>query len=104
MFYFCEKCLYFLVGNVYSIENFLSVDSRVRQAHRYMTKKVHTDWRQYADLDGPNIRSRRLYCVYDLDSLEVIHRFRRNNFLLKASVHNNAIIRDVIGNLDRITV
>ena len=91
-------------GNVYSVENFLSVDSRVRQAHRYMTKKVHTDWRQYADLDGPNIRSRRLYCVYDLDSLEVIHRFRRNNFLLKASVHNNAIIRDVIGNLDRITV
>ena len=91
-------------GNVYAIENLLCVNSRLRQAHRYMTKLVHCNWRQYADLDGPNIRSRRLYSVFQLDSLEVIHRKRRNNFLLKAAAHTNTLISGVIVNLDRITV
>ncbi len=91
-------------GNVFAIENLLSVDSQLRQAHRYMTKFVHSDWAQYADLDGPNIRSRRLYTVFELDSLEVIHRRRRNNFLLKAAAHSNSIIREVIGNLETISV
>ena len=91
-------------GNIYSIENFISVDSALRQSHRYLTQSVHTDWRIYADLDGPNIRSRRLYTVYDLDSLEVIHRRRRNTFLIKASAHYNTLISTVIGNQTRITV
>ena len=43
-------------GNVYSIENLLTVESKVRNAHRYLTKHVHSDWIHYADLDGPNIR------------------------------------------------
>ena len=81
----------------------LSVDAPLRQAHRYMTKLVHCDWPQYADLNGPNIRSRRLYSVHNLDSLEVIHRKRRNTFLLKASAHSNCLISDIIGNLERIT-
>ena len=98
-----NTCIY-SYGNVYSIENMLNVDSRLRGAHRYMTKQVHCDWTQFADLDGPNIRSRSLYCSYNLDSLEVIHRRRRNNFLIKASLHTNSIISDVIGNLARITV
>ena len=96
-------CIY-SYGNVYGLENFLCVDAPLRQAHRYMTKRVHCDWRQYADLDGPNIRSRTLYTAYNLDSLEVIHRKRRSNFLLKSSVHSNRLIADVIGNLDRITI
>ena len=95
-------CIY-SYGNVYAIENLLCVDAPLRQAHRYMTKHVHCDWSQYADLNGPNIRSRRLYSVYNLDSLEVIHRKRRNTFLLKASAHSNCLISDIIGNLDRIT-
>ena len=91
-------------GNLYSIENMLSVGSKVRNAHRYLTKAVHSDWVQYADLDGPNIRSRTLYVFNGLDSLEVLHRRRRNNFLIKASLHENALISNVIGNLPRITV
>lgn len=96
-------CIY-SYGNVYGIENMLSVNSQLRQSHRYMTKLVHCDWPQFADLDGPNIRSRRLYTTFGLDSLEVIHRRRRNNFLLKSCVHENAIIREIIGNLPTITV
>ena len=65
---------------------------------------VHDDWRQFADLDGPNIRSRRLYTVYELDSIEVIHRRRRNNFLLSSSTHKNKLIAGVIGAIERITV
>ena len=95
-------CIY-SYGTVYSIENELSVTSQLRQAHRYMVQRVHINWRQFADLDGPNIRSRRLYTVFEIDSLEVIHRKRRNNFLIKASSHANSIIRNIIGNLDRIT-
>ena len=95
-------CIY-SYGTVYSIENELSVTSQLRQAHRYMVQRVHLNWRQFADLDGPNIRSRRLYTVFEIDSLEVIHRKRRNNFLIKASSHANSIIRNIIGNLDRIT-
>ena len=91
-------------GSVYAIETFLSVDSRLRQAHRNLTRAVHKDWRRYADLPGPNIRSRRLYTVYELDSLAVIHRHRRNNFLIKAETSSNEIIRTVIGSLPRITV
>ena len=74
-------------GNIYCLENFLSVPSPLRQAHRYMTKQVHTNWYDFADLDGPNIRSRRLYSVFQLDFS-----------------HENLIIRDILGNLDLITV
>lgn len=91
-------------GNVYSIENELSVSPKLRQAHRYMVKLVHPAWTQFADLEGPNIRSRFLYAIFQLDSLEVIHRKLRNNFLIKASLHANSMIRNVIGVLDRITV
>ena len=90
-------------GNVYCIENLLTVNSQLRNAHRYLTKSVHQDWVQYADLDGPNIRSRTLYVFNNLDSLEVIHRKRRNMFLIKASCHQNQLIAQVIGNLPRIT-
>ena len=86
------------------IETMLEVSSQVRAAHRYLTRRVHTNWRDFADLPGPNIRSRRLYTVFDLDSIEVIHRRRRNNFLLKAEQSENRIIRDLIGSLDKITV
>ena len=96
-------CIY-SYGSIYCIENELSVSSKLRQAHRYMTKLVHSDWPVYADLDGPNIRSRRLYSVFELDSLEVIHHKRRNNFLIKAASHSNFLIRAIIGNLERITV
>jgi len=96
-------CIY-SYGSVYCLENELSVCSKLRQAHRYMTKLVHSDWSNYADLDGPNIRSRRLYTVFDLDSLEVIHRKRRNTFLINAASHCNHLIRSIIGNLERITV
>ena len=91
-------------GTVYGPETFIEVNSRLRQAHRYLTRAVHVDWRQYADLPGPNIRNRRLYSVYGIDSLEVLHRKRRNNFLIKAESSKNELIRFVIGNLPRITV
>ena len=91
-------------SSVYCIENMLEVPSQVRAAHRYLTRRVHTNWRDFADLPGPNIRSRRLYTVFGLDSIEVIHRRRRNNFLLKAEQSDNLIIRNLIGTLDKITV
>ena len=91
-------------GNVYSLETMLTVESRLRHAHRYLTQSVHKNWRSFADLPGPNIRSRRLYTVYELDSLEVLHRIRRNNFLIQAESSENAVIRVIIGSLPRITV
>ncbi len=91
-------------GTVYALETFSTVCSYLRQAHRYLTRCVHTDWYQYADLPGPNIRSRRLYSVYGVDSLEVQHRRRRNIFLIKAESSCNELIRLVIGNLPKITV
>lgn len=90
-------------GNVYCIENLTTVSSKVRNAHRYLTKAVYTDWIFYADLDGPNIRSRTLYVTNGLDSLEVIHRRRRNNFLIRSASHSNSLIANIIGNLPRIT-
>jgi len=91
-------------GSVYAVETFLSVESHLRQAHRYVTRAAHKDWRLFADLPGPNIRSRRLYSVYGLDSLPEIHRRRRNNFLIKAESSPNDFIRLVIASLPRITV
>ena len=91
-------------GNVYSLENELQMSSKLRQAHRYMTMSVHKNWRQFADLDGPNIRSRLLYTIFNLDSIEVLHRRRRNNFLIQAARHKNHLISGVIGILPRITV
>ena len=91
-------------GNVYSLENELQMSSKLRQAHRYMTMSVHKNWRQFADLDGPNIRSRLLYTIFNLDSIEVLHRRRRNNFLIQAACHENHLISGVIGILPRITV
>ena len=91
-------------GSVYAIENFPAVDSRLRQAHRYLTRAVHTDWRRFADLPGPNIRNRRLYSAYCLSSLAEIHRIRRNNFLLKAECSENSYIKYIIGDLPKITI
>ena len=90
-------------GSVYSLENFLTVNSFLRQAHRYLTRSVHTDWVQYSDLPGPNIRSRTLYTVFDVDSLEVQHRRRRNNFLIRAESSVNKIVKVLISSLPRIT-
>ena len=90
-------------GSVYGIETFESTTPCLRNAHRYLTKTVHCDWRRFADLDRPNIRSRRLYTAFELDSIEVIHRKRRNTFLLKSSQSDNSIIREIIGSLERIT-
>ena len=95
-------CIY-SYGSIYCTENDLNVSSKLRQAHRYMTKLVHADWPNFADLDGPNIRSRRLYTVFEIDSLEVIHRKRRNTFLINAASHSNFLIRTIIGDLERIT-
>ena len=91
-------------GNAYALETMLQVSSKLCKAHRYLTKSVHSDWPRFADLDGPNIRSRRLYTEYGLDSIEVIHRRRRNFFLIKSAAHENKIISGVIGSLERITV
>ena len=91
-------------GNVYSLETMTCVSSTLRNAHRYLTRAVHTDWAQYADLPGPNIRSRRLYTAYGIASLPEQHRKRRNVFLIKAESFDNRIIREVIGNIPRITV
>ena len=90
-------------GNVYAIETFTSIDSKLRAAHRYITRSAHSDWRQFADLPGPKITNRRLYSVYQLSSLSEIHRLRRNNFLISAESSPNKIIKNVIGNAQRIT-
>ena len=90
-------------GNVYAIETFLSVDSKLRAAHRHMTRAAHTGWRHFADLPGPNITNHRLYTAYHLSSLSEIHRHRRNNFLIAAESSSNRFIRNIIGNLPRIT-
>lgn len=91
-------------GSVYALENFESIGSRLRQSHRYITRAVHTDWRTYADLPGPNIRNRTLYSTYSLLSFVEQHRIRRNNFLIKAAESENRYIRCIIGDLPRITV
>ena len=91
-------------GNVYAVENLQEVSSRLRSAHRYLVRAVHTNWAQYADLPGPNIRSRRLYTAFGIPSLPEQHRKRRNLFLIKCEASENRIIREVIGNLPRISV
>ena len=91
-------------GNVYAIETFTKVESKLRAAHRHMTRATHTGWRQFADLPGPNITNHRLYTAFHLSSLSEIHRHRRNNFLISAESSPNRIIRNIIGNLPRITV
>ena len=63
-------------GSVYAIENFVSIDSKLCAAHRYLTCAAHTDWRLYVDLPGPAIRNRRLYTIYDIETILVIHRRR----------------------------
>ena len=81
-----------------------NVDSKLWAAHCYITRVAHTNWRMYADLPGPNIINRKLYSSYGIDSLEVIHRKRRNNFLLKCEQSENTYIREIIGNLPKITI
>ncbi len=99
----CEKLCIYSYGNVYCLENELSVSSKLRQSHRYMTKAVHCGWVDFAD--GPSIRSRRLNKpVFELDSLEVIHRKRRNVFLIKAENHENTIISNIIGHEPKVSV
>ena len=93
-----------LYDNVYSVENMISGGPKVRNGQRYLTKSVRSDWVQYADLHGPNIRSRTLYVLNNIDSLEVIHRRQRNNFLIKSSAHEIVLICNVIGCLPIITV
>ena len=90
-------------GNVYAIETFTSCDSKLRAAHRYITRAAHSDWRQYSDLPGPNISSRRLYSAYNLNSIPEIHRWGRNKFLISAESSPNKFIREIIGNAPRIT-
>ena len=90
-------------GNVYAIETFVSIDSKLRAAHRFITRSAHSDWRQYADLQGPNISNRCLYSVYQLTSISEIHRWRRNKFLIAAERSPNKFIKYIIGNALRIT-
>ena len=52
-----NACVY-AYGNVYSLENMLCVNSKIRRAHRYLTKLVHNDWARFADLNRPSVRSR----------------------------------------------
>ena len=54
-------------------------------------------------MPGPNISSRKLYTAYGVDSIVVIHRRRRNNFLIAAEQSENKLIKDVIGGLKKIT-
>ena len=54
-----NACVY-AWANVYSLENMLYVNSKIRGAHRYLTNLVHNDWARVADLPVPNIRSRTL--------------------------------------------
>ena len=86
---------------MYSVENILTVPSNLRAAYRYLTKRIHTDGRQYADLTGPNIRSQQLYTVYGIDSIEVIHSRGRNNFSLRAETSDNLKIRKLTGRLKK---
>ena len=44
------------------------IGPKLRQAHRYLTKSVHRNWRAFADLNSPKIRSRFLYTAYELYS------------------------------------
>ena len=49
------------------------------------------------------IRVRFLYTSFCLDSLEVVHRKRRNTFLLKCAISDNRIIQGILGNVQIIT-
>ena len=56
-------------GNVYAIETFTTIDSKLGAAHRCITRAAHSDWRRYADLPGPNISNHCLYTSYNLSSI-----------------------------------
>ena len=103
VFSFLSALQVFLCFVMYAIETFRNVDSKLRAAHRHMTRAAHSRWRQYADLPGPNITNHRLYTAYSLTSLSEIHRHRRNKFLISAESSPNRFIREIIGNLPRIT-
>ena len=80
---------------VYAIENFVVINPKLRAAHRYHTCAAHKDWRQYADLPGPDIRILRLYTAYNIDSITVI---------INAELYTNWYITEIIGHLDRTTI
>ena len=82
-------------GSLYAIENFVVINPKLRAAHRYHTCAAHKDWRQYADLPGPDIRILRLYTAYNIDSITVI---------INAELYTNWYITEIIGHLDRTTI
>ena len=90
-------------GNVYAIETFKTIGPKIRAAHRFITRAAHTDWRQFADLPGPNITNHCLYTSYGLSSISEIHRWRRNNFLISAESSPSNIHLASFGHAPRIT-
>ena len=74
-------------GGLYAIESFDKITSKMRAAHRYMTKNLfQTEWWQFADLTNNlgwmDITSRTLYAGMGLRSLPETHRWMKNNFIL----------------------
>jgi len=88
-------------GNVYAIETFAKLSSKMTNAHRFMTKTLFPEFRRYLDINNKDIRSRTLYKIVcpNSNSLPEIHRLRRNKFIIKAKSSGNPFIRDIIGNI-----
>ena len=63
-------CIY-SYGNVYSIENMLCTSPCLCKAHLYLTMSlhIHNEWRQFANFDVPNIRSRTLNTTNTVSTL-----------------------------------
>ena len=92
-------------GGVYAIESFIKITSKMRAAHRLLTKNIfRTEWKEIADLNNNHgwvdIKSRTLYAGMRLRSLPETHRWMKNSFIIKSRSSSDSIIRNILGSID----
>lgn len=87
-------------GGVYGIEFFDEIESPISRAHRYLTQTLWPKSKNYKSEDG-FLHNWALYqqAAAGADSIYVVHRKLRNNFILKSRISSNYLIRGICGNL-----
>jgi len=91
-------------GNVYAIETFNQVSSKMTNSHRYMTKILFPEYKSHLDINNIDITSRKLYQIISSStSLPEQHRIRLNNFILKAKTSTNQFINKIVGSIEPIS-
>jgi hypothetical protein len=91
-------------GNVYGIETFNQVSSKMTNSHRYMAKILFPEYKSHLDINNIDITSRKLYKIVTCStSLPEQHRIRLNNFIIKAKTSNNPFINKIVGSIKPIS-